>query len=154
MPIARGAGVTAAWGMIRTVALAFLAGFLATILFHQTAIWLLTLLAPFPFAPWNMAPNDYGLPRVVVLSIWAGVWAVPLCLLIRARPRLPAMTTGAVLGSLIPSLWGWTVIAALRGGPLFAGGNGRVILTVLFVNAVWGATTVWLFSLLGGRRTG
>ena len=139
---------------MRPIPLAFIAGFLATVLFHQTAIWLLTLVLPFPFTPWNMATNDYGLPRVVALALWAGVWAVPLCLLIRARPALPAMATGAVLGSLIPSLWGWTVIAAMRGGPLFAGGNTRVILTVLFINAVWGAATVWLFTLLGGRRPG
>lgn len=137
---------------MRPIPLAFLAGFLATIIFHQGAIWLLTRVVPFPFTPWNFALNDYGLPRVVALSIWAGVWAIPLCLLIRLRPALPAMMTGAVLGSLIPSIWAWTVIAGMRGAPLFAGGNARVIITVLFVNAVWGAATVWLFSLLGGRR--
>lgn len=134
--------------MPRLALLGFLAWFLATITFHQAAIWLMLRVLPFPFAPWNMAPNDYGMPRVVALSVWAGVWGIGLCLLLRRG----ALWQAAVLGSVIPSVWGWTVIAGMRGAPLFANGNLRLILMVLFVNAVWGLATLWLFRLMQGSR--
>ncbi len=133
--------------MLRLALLGFVAGFLATITFHQAAIWLVLRVLPFPFSPWNMALNDYGLPRVVALSVWAGVWGIGLCLLLRRG----ALWQAAVLGSVVPSVWGWTVIAGMRGAPMFANGNLRLILLVLFVNAVWGAATLWLFRRMQGQ---
>lgn len=44
------------------------------------------------------------------------------------------------------------MIAALRGAPMFANGNLRVIALVLLVNAVWGAATMLLVRTLPGTR--
>ena len=131
--------------MARTALLGFIAGVLATLVFHQGTIWLYHLIGlPFPFGAWNMRPNAYGAPAVLALSFWAGVWGALLAVLLAARPTLPARLAGFVLGAIVPSVWGWTVIATLRGAPVFAGGNLPLIMLVLFVNGVWGWATVVL----------
>lgn len=75
--------------MLRTGVIGFVAGVLATLVFHQAAIWLLVQVTGFPFAPWNLAINDYGVPRVAALAFWAGVWGIPLALALARRPLLP-----------------------------------------------------------------
>ncbi|MDQ2778323.1 MAG: hypothetical protein M3Y32_02065 [Pseudomonadota bacterium] len=119
--------------------------------FHQLVIWLLSFVLPFPFKPWNLHANSYGMPSVLALAFWAGVWAIPLCLIVRSMPRLRAWAVGAVLGGVVPSLWGFTVLAAIKGQPLFAKGNLGLIAIVLFINAVWGLGTVVVYRWLQRR---
>lgn len=133
--------------MARTALFGFVAGIVATLAFHQGTIWLYHALGlPFPFAPWNLRPNAYGAPAVLALAFWAGVWGILLAWLLRAQQRLPGLLVGFILGAIMPSTWGWTVIAGMRGVPLFAGGNLSLILLVLFVNGVWGAATVLILQ--------
>jgi hypothetical protein len=137
--------------MVRNALLGFIAGVIATLVFHQGTIWLLQFGPGFPFPAWRMSDNAYGVPAVLALSFWAGIWGVPLAWLLAARPAWPQLLTGAVLGSVVPSVWGWTVIATMRGGAMFAGGNLRIIALVLFVNAVWGWATVLLWQQMRAR---
>ena len=136
--------------MVHLAVLGFIAGVVATLVFHQGTIWLLSQVMAFPFGPWNMRPNAYGVPGVLALSFWAGVWAILLAWLLAWRPALPDLLTGFVLGAVVPSIWGWTVIAAMHGRPFFAGGNLRTILLVLFINGVWGWATVLLLRAMQG----
>ncbi len=138
--------------MTRDALKGFIAGVVSTLVFHQTLIWLLAQVLPFPFKPWNLAINRYGVPTVAALAFWAGVWGIVLCLLLVARPALRPMPTGIVFGALLPSLWSWTVIATMRGTPLFAGGAPKSIAVGLLVNGVWGAGTVWLFGRMRHRQ--
>ena len=135
--------------MFRIAFKGFVAGAIATLVFHQAFIWLLSFFLPFPFKPWNMAINSYGVPSVLALTFWGGVWGIPLCLLVAPMLRIPALLTGAVLGGVLPSVWGWTVLAAMKGQPMFAGGKPNVILMVLLINAVWGIATVALYRAMG-----
>lgn len=132
---------------------AFIAGFIATLTFHQGAVWLIAQAMGLPIKAWNMAPNGYGAPSVLALAFWAGVWGIALCAVIRSQRWTPALFWGAVLGSVLPSLWSWTVLAAMRGKPMFAGGNLELIAFALCVNAVWGIATVVLFKAMQGGRT-
>ena len=138
--------------MFLTAIKSFVAGVIATLTFHQATIWLLHTFGGLAFTPWNMKINAYGAPQVLALAFWGGVWAIPLCALIAARPRLPALLTGLVLGAILPSVWGWTVLAAMKGQAMFAGGNLKIIAIVLLVNGIWGLTTVLLFNLMYTRK--
>ena len=94
--------------MARTALLGFIAGVLATLVFHQGTIWLYHLIGlPFPFGAWNMRPNAYGAPAVLALSFWAGVWGELLAVLLAARPTLPARLAGFVLGAIVVGLAFW-----------------------------------------------
>lgn len=132
---------------------AFIAGFVATLTFHQAAVWLIAQSMAMPIKSWNMAPNAYGAPSVLALAFWAGVWGIALCAVVGSRRWTPALVWGAVLGGVFPSLWTWTVLAAMRGKPLFAGGDLKLIAFALCVNAVWGVGTVLLFKAMQGGRT-
>ena len=134
--------------MFRVAFKGFVAGLVATLVFHQAFVWLLSLFLPFPFKPWNMAINAYGVPSVLALAFWGGVWGIALCALVAPMLRLPALLTGAVLGGVLPSVWGWTVIAAMKSQPMFAGGKPAVIVVVLLINAVWGIATVALYRAM------
>lgn len=136
--------------MFRTFSKGFLAGVVATLVFQQALIWLLTQFMPFPFKAWNMAINSYGVPSVLALAFWGGVWGIALCGVVAQMLRVPALLTGAVLGAIVPSVWYGTVIAVMKSQPLFAGGELNVILIALLVNAVWGLATVALFHAMGG----
>lgn len=62
------------------------------------------------------------------------------------------------MGPIVPSLWGFTVLAAVMGQPLSVKGNLGLIAIVLFVNAVWGlgmvAVSRWLRRRYGPARSG
>ncbi len=132
---------------------AFIAGLVATLTFHQAAVRLLADAMALPVKPWNMAPNAYGAPSVLALAFWAGIWGIALCAVIRSQRWTPALIWGALLGAVLPSLWSWTVLAALHSRPLFAGGNWKIIGFALCVNAVWGVGTVLLFKAMQGGRS-
>ncbi len=132
---------------------AFIAGLVATLTFHQLAVWLLAAAVALPVKPWNMAANAYGAPSVLALAFWAGIWGIALCAVIRSQRWTPALFWGAVLGAVLPSLWLWTVLAAVHGRPMFAGGNLKMIGFALFVNAVWGVGTVLLFKAMQRDRS-
>src|SRR5437763_1682892 len=61
--------------MMRRLLLGFIAGFLATIIFHQIALQLLHMAGVVPRAAWAMRPvPPFGVPAVISLSFWGGVW--------------------------------------------------------------------------------
>src|SRR5690554_7790613 len=63
---------------------AFIAGFLATVVFHQGAVALLWLAGLIGGAPWNMtAVPPFAIPKVISLAFWGGVWGLPVWWLIR-----------------------------------------------------------------------
>ena len=50
----------------------FFAGFIATLTFHQFALWLLWGVKIAPFAPFNTtATQPWGIPAVFSLALWA-----------------------------------------------------------------------------------
>ena len=131
-----------------TILLGFAAGFLAVLVFHQGTAVLLNLLTtkagiatgvfgrvPFPY---NMTPvRPFGVPAVVSAAFWGGVWGVVLAALLRGL-RLPDLLFGFVFGALVLTLVGFTVVASLKGLPLFAGGNRQVWWRALLYNGAWG----------------
>lgn len=53
----------------------FIAGFAATLVFHQGVLWLMYQAGTVARAPWNMAPvPPFGVPAVVSLAFWGGLW--------------------------------------------------------------------------------
>lgn len=54
---------------------AFIAAFLATLIFHQGLFGLFYLADILPKAPYNMTPTGpLGVPSVLSLALWGGLW--------------------------------------------------------------------------------
>lgn len=127
----------------------FIAGFLATLVFHQGLVALLHAAGIVPFAAFNLAPTEpLGVPAVLSLAFWGGLWGVVLWLLVRrfrgARRWLLALAIGAV---------GPTAVALLVVFPL-KGVDVRLAMVPigLLLNGAWGLGTLLLVGAL--RRLG
>ena len=131
--------------------LAFLAGFVATLVFHQPALWLLHLAGMTPRTPYAMrAVPPFGVPSVLSLAFWGGVWGIVMIAAIGKARAFYFVAT--VFGAVLPTLVAAFVIAPLRHMPL-PGSPAKLLAIGLIVNAAWGLGTAVLYRLfMGGRR--
>jgi MFS family permease len=134
-----------------------LAGFLATLTFHQISLWLLRIAAIAPFAPYNMtATQPWGIPAVISLALWGGVWGVLFAFI---QGRFPHGTsywlTTFGFGAVFPSLVALLIVAPLKGHPLGGGWHWQLLLTAFLINGIWGiGTAVFYKSFLKMRHYG
>lgn len=119
---------------------AFVAGVLAVVVFHQGAVALLYTLGVTQRAPFaTTATAPLGVPQVVSLAFWGGVWGVMLWPLVtRLAPRVGYWLAAILLGAILPSLVAWFVVAPLKGQPVGMGWQTDAVATALVVNAAWG----------------
>lgn len=129
----------------------FLAGFFATLIFHQTTLWVLRTIGIAPFAPFNMTPTQpFAIPAVISLAIWGGAWGV-LFAWIRnffsgnVRYWLSAFLFGAIFPSLVALL----IVAPLKGHPVGGGWPIMLLLTAFLINGAWGLGTAFFLNLMG-----
>ena len=132
---------------MKKLALAFLAGFLATLLFHQPVLWLLQLAGITERAPYVMTPvPPLGVPSVISLAFWGGVWGIVMIPIIaRVRSEAGYWIAAIVFGAIFPSLVAKFVVMPLKGAP--AGGGVNMLIMGLAVNAAWGLGTALLYRL-------
>jgi|ERR1051325_85264 hypothetical protein len=133
--------------MINKILLAFVAGFLATITFHQLTLGALHLAGVTPRVPYNVAPvPPFGFPSVLSLAFWGGVWGIIMIPAI-ARVRGAAYwVVAAVFGAILPTLVAAFVVAPLKGVNMPM--TGKNIAMGLLVNAAWGLGTAITYRLL------
>jgi hypothetical protein len=131
----------------------FIAGFLATLLFHQPALALLHGVGVFGGPAFNMQPvPPFGVPAVIQLAFWGGVWGIVFVLVERAIARAPAgYWLGAlVFGAVLPTLVLWCVVLPLKGLPVRFRFPGVVVAPV--ANGLWGLGTALFASVRPGDR--
>jgi uncharacterized membrane protein len=134
---------------MRRIIFGFIAGFLATIIFHQIALELLHLAGVAPNAAWSMQPKKpFGVPSVISLSFWGGVWGIIL-VLIFDRFRGAAYWIGSIIfGAILPTLVAAFVVAPLKHQPMPH--TPAMAMLGLTVNGAWGFGTA-LFNRLFSR---
>ncbi len=120
------------------VAKSFAAGFLATLAFHQGMLLLLHLGAGAP-APYNMtAVGPLGVPQVLSLAFWGGVWGPVVWWLLGRASGSAYWLRAAIIGALGPSSVALFVVMPLKGMGMAAGWDPRIIVGALILNAAWG----------------
>jgi hypothetical protein len=133
----------------------FVAGFLATLVFHQTGLALLDLAGFFGGAAFDMRPvPPLGVPAVVSLAFWGGVWGIVFALAERLIARCPGgYWPGAIVfGAVVPTLVFWFVVLPLKRLPVGFGFHPRGVAVALFVDGLWGlGTGVFLRLRPSGR---
>lgn len=128
------------------LAIGFLCGVLAVLVFHQGMIFLLREIGTLPAAArvWNLAanPRAFGLPTLVNQCFWGGLYgAVFGALAGRARiGTLPlALLTGAAT-----TMVGFFVVATIRGTPIAGGWQLMAWVRGLSIGLSFGLG-LWLF---------
>lgn len=127
---------------------AFIAGALAVLVFHQSALGLLHLVGLTPRTPFVLGGvPPLGVPQLLSLMFWGGVWGLALLPLLRPLGDARCWLRGLVLGALGPTLVSWFIVAPLKGLPLAGGWQPAAMATGLIVNAAWGLGLVALLRL-------
>lgn len=130
---------------------AFLAGFLSTLIFHQGVLALLHLAGASPRPAYVMTPTPpLGIPQVVSLAFWGGVWGIALWLALRSMEGSGLYWVSALaFGALLPSVVALFVVLPLKGQPVAGGWNPSLIVGALLLNGAWGIGTALLLRVFG-----
>lgn len=128
----------------------FVAGFLATLIFHQLTLTLLWALEVAPMGPFPMAPTQpFGIPTVFSLAFWGGVWGIVYALIDRHFPAGGGYwLTAFLFGAIFPSLIALLVVLPLKGKPLGGGWHAPLLITAFLTNGAWGVGTGLILKLL------
>lgn len=131
---------------------AFLAGFVSTLVFHQGLLHALHLAGQVPRAAWNMAPvPPLGVPSVLSLAFWGGLWGCLLWLLIRRSAGVRRWGFAVLWGALLPSAVALFVVFPMKGGAFAGGWDPKLIVGALLLNGIWGFGVALLMRLMGHR---
>jgi hypothetical protein len=114
---------------------AFLAGFVATLVFHQGVIGLLWLAGAIPAPPWNLTPvPPFGIPQVLSLAFWGGIWGVPVWWLIRRWRGAVHWLSALLVGAVGPTAVAMLLVFPLKGLDV----TTTTVIGGLIVNGAWG----------------
>jgi hypothetical protein len=132
---------------------AFIAGFIAVLVFHQGMLTILhavgfTSRAPFPI----QSTQPFGIPQIWSLAFWGGVWGLIFAAFFHSPARGGKFWLGAILfGAIGPTLAAWFVAAPLKGQALAAGWKVAAMITGLLVNGAWGLGTGLFLRWFSGK---
>lgn len=131
----------------------FIAGFFATLIFHQLALAALWRAGIAPFAPFSMAAtHPFGVPAVISLAFWGGVWGIVYGLIDNRFPSGGGYwVTAFLFGAIFPSLVALLVVIPLKGGPVGGGWHAALLVTAFLINGAWGIGTGLFLKALSTR---
>ncbi len=122
-----------------SIILAFVAGALAVPIFHQILLWILHAAGIVPNTPFSMEPTKpLGVPTIVSISFWGGVWGVLFALI------LPRWFSGTAYWIAAPVAGGLalTLVFMIVVWPLKVGGRPPHLIGLFVIgfllNAAWG----------------
>lgn len=137
--------------LLRWLAVGFISGFVAVLIFHQGAFELMRALGMKVPAPYSMNPTrPFGVPVVWSLAFWGGVWGVVLAALLYRLEGWALVITSIIFGAILPTLVYFFVVAPLKGVPVPTGWLPAMI--GLIVNGAWGFGTAIGLVLFGRTR--
>ncbi len=138
----------------RWLLFSFLAGFLATLIFHQLMVALLRGVRISPFLPYSMVPTEpFGIPAVLSLAFWGGIWGIIFELVHTRFPRGSGYWVAAFLfGAIFPSLVALLVVLPLKGRPPGGGWYLPLLVFAFLANGAWGVGTGLFLKIFRQRH--
>src|ERR1700693_250027 len=108
--------------------------------FFTRGCWRFSTRRAAPRAPYSMdSTPPLGIPAVLSLAFWGGVWGMLLWFVIAGAQGLPRYWLLALLfGAVAPSLIALLVVLPLKGQPLGGGWRPAFVIGALLLNGAWG----------------
>jgi hypothetical protein len=134
--------------------MAFNAGFISTLVFHQgvlTLLYLAGLVSRVPYDLGHVPP--LGIPAVISLAFWGGLWGVTIWPLLKKVNGPAYWARALVISAVFPSVVGLFIVFPLKGMPMAGGWNPKVIVSALVVDGAWGLGMAFLMRLINSSCT-
>lgn len=132
----------------RTALSGFIAGAVAYLVFHQGAFWALTQAGVLQASTWPMgAVGPLGVPQVVSLMFWTGLWGGLGAFLVPRLP-LPRWLGWMLFAAVIVTLVNWFIVMPLKGSPLGGGFKMPNVVVAPLVYCFWGLGMWLIYSAL------
>jgi hypothetical protein len=134
---------------------AFIAGFVSTLVFHQTVLTLFWLSGALPRVPYDMHPvPPFGVPAVISLAFFGGLWGAAIWPLLAHAADAAYWIRAIVIGAIGPSAVALLIVFPLKGLPVAGGGDPKIIVGALLLNGAWGFGVGLLMRMMAGRDLG
>lgn len=136
--------------LLKLSLIGFIAGFLATVLFHQEFLELLFQLHIIAKKPFSMAPTaPFGVPSFISLSFFGGLWGIAGVLIFKKyiqQKRFWLFLT--IFGGIFPPLVAVLVVFPAKHMDVNSMLSPGFILLMFLVNAIWGLGTAFITKIL------
>lgn len=133
---------------------AFIAGFVSTLVFHQGVLTLFYLAGAFARAPYDLgAVPPLGIPAVISLAFWGGVWGAAIWSLLKDAAGAAYWVRALVMGAIGPSAVALFIVFPLKGMPIAGGWDPKLIVGALILNGAWGLGMALFMRLMRRART-
>jgi hypothetical protein len=102
-----------------------------------------------------MAPTaPFGVPAVISLAFWGGIWGIVFVLVHDRFPRGGGYWLSAFLfGAIFPTLVALLIVLPLKGRPVGGGWQPSLLVTAFLINGAWGVGTALFVRGLAAWRT-
>ncbi len=128
---------------------AFAAGFIATLVFHQGLFTLFHLAGLVPVPAYNLSPvPPFGVPAVLSLAFFGGLWGPPVAWLIRSDQGARYWLKAFVFGAIGPTAVAMLLVFPLKGLAV----NPKIVVGALLLNGAWGIGVALCMRLMAARR--
>ena len=129
---------------------AFVGGFLATLLFHQTLFGALYFAGLAPAPPFNLNPvAPLGVPAVLSLSFFGGLWGVVLWAIIGRFYAAKYWALAVLIGAIGPTAVAMLLVFPMKGIDV----SMQTWVAGLVLNGFWGFGTALLMKLFKARAS-
>ena len=127
---------------------AFIAGFISTLVFHQGVLALLYFGGAVQRAPYDLeAAPPLGIPAVISLAFWGGVWGAAIWPLLHNAAGAAYWLRALVIGAIGPSAVALFIVFPLKGMPVAGGWDPMLLGAALLLNGAWGLGVALLMTL-------
>ncbi|WP_428487917.1 hypothetical protein [Rhodopila sp.] len=128
--------------------LGFIAAVISVLVFHQAMWELLHVFGQMPAAYPTDGVPPLGVPRIIDLCFWGGVWGAAFGLVSSRLPLSSGLWVGGLGLGLLAALVGLFIVPLIKGLPVAGGWSAMALVKSFLINGFWGIGVGLILPLL------